>query len=94
MSDFAKTVCAFKGNPMSVEKTKDTESKKAIAENKVVKAKTDSTSKTENKPDSLSITESKPDAPARREGMGEGQKAVSKAYKDNWNDIFGKKKKR
>jgi hypothetical protein len=26
--------------------------------------------------------------------MGEGQKPVSKAYKDNWNDIFGKKKKR
>jgi hypothetical protein len=26
--------------------------------------------------------------------MGEGQKAVSKAYKENWNAIFGKKKKR
>ena len=25
---------------------------------------------------------------------GEGQKPVSKAYKDNWNAIFGKKKKR
>ena len=25
---------------------------------------------------------------------GEGQKPVSKAYKDNWNVIFGKKKKR
>ena len=25
---------------------------------------------------------------------GEGQKPVSKAYKDNWNTIFGKKKKR
>ena len=25
---------------------------------------------------------------------GEGQKPVSKAYKDNWNDIFAKKKKR
>jgi hypothetical protein len=25
---------------------------------------------------------------------GEGQKPVSKAYKDNWNMIFGKKKKR
>jgi hypothetical protein len=24
--------------------------------------------------------------------MGEGQKAVSKAYKENWNAIFGKKK--
>jgi hypothetical protein len=25
---------------------------------------------------------------------GEGQKPVSKAYRDNWNVIFGKKKKR
>ena len=25
---------------------------------------------------------------------GEGQKPVSKAYKDNWNVIFGKKRKR
>jgi hypothetical protein len=26
--------------------------------------------------------------------MGEGQKPVSQAYKDNWNAIFAKKKKR
>jgi hypothetical protein len=79
---------------MSVDKAKDTASKKAIAENKVVEVKPDSTSKAENKPDSPSITESKPEAPASKQGMGEGQKAVSKAYKDNWNDIFAKKKKR
>ena len=79
---------------MSVDKTKDAASKKTIAENKVMEAKPDSTGKTENKPDSPSITESKPDAPASKQGMGEGQKAVSKAYKDNWNDIFAKKKKR
>ena len=79
---------------MSVDKPKDTASKKAIAENKVVEAKPDSTSKTENKPDSPSKTESSPGAAASRQGMGEGQKAVSKAYKDNWNEIFGKKKKR
>jgi hypothetical protein len=79
---------------MSVDKPKDTTSKKAIAENKVVEAKQNSTSKTENKPDSPSKTESSPDAAASRKGMGEGQKAVSKAYKDNWNEIFGKKKKR
>ena len=41
-----------------------------------------------------STTDSKPDAAPKRQGMGEGQKPVSKAYKDNWNDIFGKKKKR
>ena len=79
---------------MSVDKPKDTASKKAIAENGVVEAKPDSASKTENKPDSPSKTESSPDAAASRQGMGEGQKAVSKAYKDNWNEIFGKKKKR
>ena len=78
---------------MSVDKTKDAASNKASAENKVVEAKQDSTGKTENKPDSSSKTESSPDAPARKQGMGEGQKAVSKAYKD-WNDIFAKKKKR
>jgi hypothetical protein len=78
---------------MSVEKSKDNASKKAIAENKAVEAKPDPTSKSENKQDS-STTESKPDTAARTEGMGQGQKAVSKAYKDNWNDIFAKKKKR
>jgi hypothetical protein len=31
---------------------------------------------------------------AKSSGGGEGQKAVTQAYKDNWNDIFGKKKKR
>src|ERR1700730_13357232 len=30
----------------------------------------------------------------KKQGMGEGQKPESKAYKDNWNKIFGKKKKR
>jgi hypothetical protein len=32
-------------------------------------------------------------APSNK-GMGEGQKPVSQAYKDNWNAIFAKKKKR
>jgi hypothetical protein len=79
---------------MSVDKPKDTAPKKTTAENKAVEAKPDATSKTENKPDSPSKPEGKPDAPASKQGMGEGQKAVSKAYKDNWNEIFGKKKKR
>ena len=79
---------------MSVDKPKDTASKKAIAENKVMEAKQDSTNRADNKTDSPSKDESSPDAPASRQGMGEGQKAVSKAYKDNWNEIFGKKKKR
>jgi hypothetical protein len=36
----------------------------------------------------------KPDAAPSRKGMGEGQKPVTQAYKDNWDAIFGKKKKR
>ena len=69
---------------MSVDKAKDPPPKKTIAENKVVEAK----------PESSTKTESKQDATPKKQGMGEGQKPVSKAYKDNWNDIFGKKKKR
>jgi hypothetical protein len=69
---------------MSVDKAKDTSPKKPITENKIVETKPESSTKTENKPD---VT-------PKKQGMGEGQKAVSKAYKDNWNEIFGKKKKR
>jgi hypothetical protein len=36
----------------------------------------------------------KSDAAPSSKGMGEGQKPVSQAYKDNWNAIFAKKKKR
>jgi hypothetical protein len=69
---------------MSVDKAKDTSPKKPMTENKVVEAKPESATKTENKRD----------ATPKKQGMGEGQKPVSKAYKDNWNDIFSKKKKR
>jgi hypothetical protein len=69
---------------MSVDKVKDTSPKKPMAENKTVEAKTESSTKTENKSN----------ATPKKQGMGEGQKPVSKAYKDNWNDIFGKKKRR
>ena len=63
---------------------KPKETKTAPAETKAVEAKTESPA----------TTESKPDAAPKKQGMGEGQKPVSKAYKDNWNEIFGKKKKR
>lgn len=69
---------------MSVDKAKDSVPKKPIAENKIVDAKPETPTKKENNSD----------ATPQRQGMGEGQKPVSKAYKDNWNDIFGKKKKR
>ena len=78
---------------MAVEKSKDTTPKKpapeAKAVDKAVEAKAETTVKAET-----ATTDSKPDAAPKRQGMGEGQKPVSKAYKDNWNDIFGKKKKR
>jgi hypothetical protein len=38
--------------------------------------------------------EGKPDAAPGGYSRGEGQKPVTQAYKDNWNAIFGKKKKR
>ena len=74
---------------MSVDKSKDAAAKKPIAESKVVEAKV-----VEAKAEASPKTESKPDATPKKQGMGEGQKPVSQAYKDNWNDIFGKKKKR
>jgi hypothetical protein len=69
---------------MSVDKVKDTSPKKPITENKIAEAKSETSTKTVDKPD----------ATPKKQGMGEGQKPVSKAYKDNWNAIFGKKKKR
>jgi hypothetical protein len=69
---------------MSVDRAKGTSPKEPITENKIVEAKPGSSNKTENE----SVTTPK------KQGVGEGQKPVSKAYKDNWNDIFGKKKKR
>ena len=32
--------------------------------------------------------------PSKNYSRGEGQKAVTQAYKDNWNAIFGNKKKK
>jgi hypothetical protein len=69
---------------MSVDKAKDSSPNKTVTETKTVEAKTEPSPK----------TEAKPDAAPKRQAMGEGQKPVSKAYKDNWNDIFAKKKKR
>ena len=69
---------------MTVEKSKEAAPKKTAPETKAVETKTEAPA----------ATESKPDAAPKKQGMGEGQKPVSKAYKDNWNDIFGKKKKR
>ena len=78
---------------MAVEKSKDATPKKPAPETKAPETKAPETKVAEVKAET-STTDSKPDAAPKRQGMGEGQKPVSKAYKDNWNDIFGKKKKR
>jgi hypothetical protein len=80
---------------MSADKSKDATPKKPVTEAKAVQAKAvEAKAETSPKAETTPQTESKPDAAPRKQGMGEGQKPVSKAYKDNWNDIFGKKKKR
>jgi hypothetical protein len=64
------------------------------------KAETKSENKNEIKSDtkaetpSETKTESKPDAAPSKYHRGEGQKPVTQEYKDNWNAIFAKKKKR
>jgi hypothetical protein len=78
---------------MAVEKSKDAAPKKSATETKAPETKATETKATDAKADTTA-TDSKPDTAPKRQGMGEGQKPVSKAYKDNWNDIFGKKKKR
>src|SRR5687767_3143253 len=80
-------------NKMAVEKSKDAAPQKLATETKAPETKATETKATDAKADTTA-TDSKPEAAPKRQGMGEGQKPVSKAYKDNWNDIFGKKKKR
>jgi hypothetical protein len=85
-------------------KSRDVAPKKPIPEKKAIEAKAVETKASEPKAveakaadpkaETSPTIESKPDAAPKKQGMGEGQKAVTKAYKDNWNDIFGKKKKR
>jgi hypothetical protein len=79
---------------MSVEdkKTKNTAAKKEP----VTETKTAETApKTEGvKTEGTKAEGVKADAAPSNKGMGEGQKPVSQAYKDNWNAIFAKKKKR
>ena len=52
--------------------------------------------KAEAKPAAEAKTEVPAEAksePHKSYARGEGQKAVTQAYKDNWNTIFGKKKR-
>jgi hypothetical protein len=63
-----------------VKKPKDAP-KTAPAETKAVETKTEA-----------ATTESKPDAARKKQGIGEGQKPVSKAYKDTGTTFLGKRK--
>ena len=61
------------------------------------KAPKEPTEKTSSEPKEKTPVEAKPDANAgapKNYSRGEGQKTVTQAYKDNWNAIYGKKKKR
>jgi hypothetical protein len=46
------------------------------------------------KPEAGKAESSEPAAAPKSYSRGEGQKPVSQAYKDNWNAIYGKKKKK
>jgi heme-binding NEAT domain protein len=95
------------GKTMSADdkKSKSTAAKKEpVAENRTAEPKTESNKTDSNKTDSNKTETGKTEtikaeggkiesAPSNK-GMGEGQKPVSQAYKDNWNAIFAKKKKR
>jgi len=58
-----------------------------------VPPKDKSTSGVDTKPEGGKIADTAGASPSGY-SRGEGQKPVSKAYKDNWNAIFAKKKKR
>jgi hypothetical protein len=87
-----KTVPETKAVEAKGVEAKSAESKSA--ESKSAESKAVETKAVEGKAETAPTSESKPDAAPKKQGMGEGQKAVTQAYKDNWNDIFGKKKKR
>jgi hypothetical protein len=66
---------------------------KSAASESTAKAESKSEPKTESKTETKSETSETSAAPANY-SRGEGQKPVSAAYRENWNAIFGKKKKR
>jgi hypothetical protein len=79
---------------MAVNRSKEAALKKPAPESKAVEPKAEVAPKPVEAKTEAPATEAKTDAAPKKQGMGEGQKAVTKAYKDNWNDIFGKKRKR
>ena len=94
-------------NRMADEKKSKAKTEKPAGE-KAAKPATEAKSAPETKsgpesksaPETKTATETKAEAPAEAKSeapknysRGEGQKAVTQAYKDNWNTIFGKKKR-
>jgi hypothetical protein len=75
--------------------TNATPKKKPAPENKAAEAapKADGAKTDGEKTEGVKAEPAKPDAAPKTQGMGEGQKPVTQAYKDNWNAIFGKKKR-
>lgn len=70
------------------------ESKTAEAAPKSEAAKSEAVKTEGVKTEGAKTEVAKPDAAPSKKGMGEGQKPVTQAYKDNWNAIFGTKKKK
>jgi hypothetical protein len=88
---------APKKTPVTESKVVETAAKPETSKAETSKTETSKseTSKTEtSKAETSPKGEAKPDAASKKQAMGEGQKPVTQAYKDNWNAIFGKKKKR
>jgi hypothetical protein len=70
------------------------ESKTAEAAPKAEGIKTESVKAESVKAEGAKADPVTPESTPRKQGMGEAQKAVTQAYRDNWDAIFGKKKKR
>jgi hypothetical protein len=70
------------------------ESKTAEAAPKAEGVKADGVKTEAVKAEGVKPDGAKADTAPKKQGMGEGQKPVTQAYKDNWDAIFGKKKKR
>ena len=95
MSDDKKSRDVAPKKPIPEKKATEAKAVETKAsEPKAVEAKAVEAKAADPKAETSPTIESKPDAAPKKQGMGEGQKAVTQAYKDNWNDIFGKKKKR
>lgn len=76
-------------------KSKSTATKKEpVAESRTAESKAESNKTETVKTETIKAEGGKTEAAPSNKGMGEGQKPVSQAYKDNWNAIFAKKKKR